>query len=904
MKLYFVSLALLVSLFLTSCGTSGPTPPPPATYTIGGTVSGLAGTGLVLQDNGGNNLTVNASATSFAFTTAITSGSSYKVTILSQPSSPAQSCAMTHGSGTATANVTNISVTCTTTTYTIGGAISCLAGSGLVLQDNAGNNLTVSSGATTFTFTTALNAGATYAVTVLTQPSTPTQNCVVTSGTGTANANVTTVNVACTTLYTIGGAITGLVGTGLVLQNNGLNNLTVPAGATTFAFTMPIAGGSAYSVTVLTQPTVPTQKCVVTGGSGTATGTLASVSIACTTTTYTVGGTTSGLAGTGLVLLDNKGNNLNVTANGPFAFTAGVGEGLPYSVTIATQPTGPAQVCGVANGTGTSSVNVTNVSVTCTTTTYTIGGTLTTFTGTGLVLQDNLGDNLTLGAPTTSFTFATPLDVGTTYSVTVLTQPPTQTCLVTGGSGTASANVTSVVVTCTEWVWENGPDTDDQLGVYGTMGTASTSNVPGARYSGVSWIDTTGNFWLFGGLVYLSPTNAADFNDLWEGNYDSSGQWQWNWVGGQDVAGVGGTYGTLGTAASGNLPGARDSHVSWTDASGNFWLFGGHGYDLKQDPGDLNDLWEYSTSGPNAGLWTWVSGSNTVNQIGTYGTMGTGTTGTTPTVPGARYNPVSWVDKNGNFWLFGGYGFDSTGAVGYLNDLWEGSFNSSNQWVWTWQGPVGSDVEGGDGHYGSKGVGGLSPATFPGSRYLATSWADTNGNLWLFGGYGLDSVGNTAVLSDLWEYNIGTGIWTWVGGPENAAIQGTYGTMGTPAAANFPGSRKGAVSWTDSLGNFWLFGGVGVDSTNTSGELNDLWEYTPNLTNPTQGEWTWQSGANVVNQSGAYGSLGVAATANVPGSRGVSASWIDSSGNLWLFGGNGPESGANGSFNDLWKFVP
>ena len=821
MKLYLLILALLVSLFLTGCGTSGPTPPPPVTYTIDGTVSGLTGTGLVLQDNGGNNLTVSANADTFAFTTA-------------------------------------------------------------------------------------LDSGASYAVTVLTQPSTPTQNCVVTNGSGTANANVTTVNIACTTLYTIGGSITNLVGTGLVLQNNGLNNLTVPAGATTFALTIPIASSSAYSVTVLTQPTFPTQKCVVAGGSGTATGTVASVSIACTTTTYTVGGTTSGLAGTGLVLQDNDGNNLNVTANGPFTFTAGVGEGLPYSVTIAAQPTGPVQVCGVANGNGTSSVNVTNVSVTCTTTTYTIGGTLTSFTGTGLVLQDNLGDNLTLGAPATSFTFATPLDVGTTYSVTVLTQPPTQTCLVTGGSGTASANVTSVVVTCTEWVWENGPDTNDQLGVYGTMGTASTTNVPGARYSGVSWIDKSGNFWLFGGLVYLSPTNAADFNDLWEGNYNSSGQWQWNWVGGEDVAGVGGTYGTMGTATSGNLPGARDSHVSWTDASGNFWLFGGHGWDSNKDPGDLNDLWEYSTTGPNAGLWTWVSGSDTINQIGTYGTMGTGTTGTTPTVPGARYNPVSWVDKNGNFWLFGGYGFDSTGAVGYLNDLWEGSYNSSNQWIWTWQGPLASDVQGVKGAYGSKGTGGLSPATFPGARILATSWTDTNGNLWLFGGFGLDSVNSVseAVLSDLWEYNIGTGIWTWMGGPDTAAILGTYGTLGTPASTNIPGSRKGAVSWTDSLGNFWLFGGVGVDSTNTSGELNDLWEYTPNLTNPTQGEWTWQSGAEVVNQSGAYGSLGVAATTNVPGSRGVSASWIDSNGNLWLFGGNGPESGPNGSFNDLWKFVP
>src|SRR5271166_4989187 len=168
MKLYLVILTLLVCLFSAGCGSSGPTLPPPATYTIGGTVSGLAGTGLVLQDNSGNNLTVSANATTFSFTTAITSGSGYKVTVLTQPSSPAQSCAVTGGSGTATANITNVSVTCTNT---IGGTISGLTGTGLVLQDNGGNNLTVSANATTFTFATALDSGASYAVTVLTQPS-------------------------------------------------------------------------------------------------------------------------------------------------------------------------------------------------------------------------------------------------------------------------------------------------------------------------------------------------------------------------------------------------------------------------------------------------------------------------------------------------------------------------------------------------------------------------------------------------------------------------------------------------------------------------------------------------------------------------------------------------------------
>jgi hypothetical protein len=899
MKRYLVVLLLGVSLFSTGCGSGGSSTTDPATYTIGGTVAGLTGAGLVLQDNAGNNLTVSANAKTFTFATAITSGSAYKVTVLTQPSSPAQSCAVTSGSGMASANVTTVSVACTMTTYTIGGTVSGLTGTGLVLQDNAGNNLTVSAGATTFSFTTALDAGASYAVTVLTQPSSPTQTCVVTNGSGTANANVTNVGVACTTMYTIGGTISNLVGTGLVLQNNGLNNLTVSAGAASFTFTTLVASGSGYNVTVLSQPSVPTQNCVVTGGTGTANANVTTVSIACTTITYSVGGTISGLVGTGLVLEDNGGNSLPVSANATtFTFT-GAGAGTGYNVTVSTQPSTPVQNCVVANGSGTSSVNVTNVSVTCTTTMYTIGGTVAGLTGAGLVLQDNGGNNLTVPANETSFTFATQLDSIQNYNVTVLTQPstPTQNCTVSGGTGTAGPDLT-IGVTCVnigEWTWEDGPNVDNQLGVYGSMGTASTSNVPGARYSGVSWSDTSGNFWLFGGLVYLSPTNAADFNDLWEGNFDSSGQWQWNWVGGDDVAGEGGTYGTMGTAAPGNLPGARDSAVSWTDKNGNFWVFGGHGYDVNRMADNLNDLWEYNTTGATKGQWTWVSGLDQVDQTGNYGT--TIGTGTTSTVPGARYSAVSWIDKSGNFWLFGGYGYDSTGAVGYLNDLWEGNYNSSNQWIWTWMG--GSSTEGVKGTYGSKGM--SNPLNIPGARYLSTSWTDTQGNLWLFGGYGLDSVGDTAVLSDLWEYSASTTTpqWTWVGGPETAAIQGVYGTLGTSAASNIPGSRKGAVAWSDSTGNFWLFGGVGLDSVDAAGELNDLWQY-----NPTLGDWTWESGSEVVNQPGNWGSLGVAATTNVPGARGVSASWIDSTGNLWLFGGNGPESGVNGSFSDLWKFVP
>ncbi len=107
-----------------------------------------------------------------------------------------------------------------------------------MLQNNGGSNLTVSADGN-FTFATAINSGAAYAVTVLTQPSG--QTCTVASGSGTASANVTNVAVTCTNTppqtFTIGGTVSGLAAsTSVVLQNNGGSNLTVPAnGSFTFA---------------------------------------------------------------------------------------------------------------------------------------------------------------------------------------------------------------------------------------------------------------------------------------------------------------------------------------------------------------------------------------------------------------------------------------------------------------------------------------------------------------------------------------------------------------------------------------------------------------------------------------------------------------------------------------------
>jgi hypothetical protein len=138
---------------------------------------------------------------------------------------------------------------------------------------------------------------------------------------------------------------------------------------------------------------------------------------------------------------------------------------------------------------------------------------------------------------------------------------------------------------------------------------------------------------------------------------------EWTWISGANEVNQAGTYGTEGTAAASNVPGARQGAISWMDGAGNLWLFGGMNADDNGTPtGLLNDLWIYSH-----GQWTWVAGGNTANQPGTYGTQGTAAA---VNVPGARTGAVSWTDPAGNLWLLGGTGLASSATGGLLNDLW------------------------------------------------------------------------------------------------------------------------------------------------------------------------------------------------------------------------------------------
>ncbi len=437
-----------------------------------------------------------------------------------------------------------------------------------------------------------------------------------------------------------------------------------------------------------------------------------------------------------------------------------------------------------------------------------------------------------------------------------------------GGSG-ASNNPASVA-----WAWAAGSNTRGASGLYGTKGVPNAGNVPGARANAASWSDESGNLWLFGGWGRDSEGSFGPLNDLWR--FDGSA---WTWASGSLTRNAEGVYGTRGGAAPQNVPGAREGASSLSDESGNLWLFGGDGRDSEGNLGGLNDLWRFDGS-----HWMWVSGSTTRSAEGVYGTRGVAAP---ENVPGAREDASSWHDKSGNLWLFGGWGRDSEGNFGRLNDLWR--FDGS---MWTWV--SGSATINAAGGYGTQGI--ASPGNVPGGRTNASSWSDESGNLWLFGGFGYDSGGAQGFLNDLWRFDGSE--WTWVSGSDTRGAKGEYGTQGVAAPENVPGAREDASSWHDKSGNLWLFGGFGRDSEVNFGRLNDLWRFDGS-------EWTWVSGSDTPNAAGEYGTRGVAAPQNVPGAREGASSWRDGSGNLWLFGGSGRDSGGNtGRLNDLWRFAP
>ena len=413
----------------------------------------------------------------------------------------------------------------------------------------------------------------------------------------------------------------------------------------------------------------------------------------------------------------------------------------------------------------------------------------------------------------------------------------------------------------------------------------------------------------------------------------------WSWISGSNTIYQTGVYGTKGVPHLNNIPGSRYGH-QMINIDGNIFLNGGKGFDAS-NLGYLNDLWKYNFS---ISQWTWLSGSNTINNVGIYGIKQV----YGPYIPSSRYNHQI-INIDGDIHLYGGYGYiqSISGDFGYHNDLWK--YDSLiDQWMWMygseelnefayyanglpgsreshqmitidgniymhggighdetnfgllnglwkylsqfgWEKLSGSDYINAIGRYGTKGVPHLDNA--PGSRF-GHQMINIDGNIFLHGGKGYDEgffsyLFDPGYLNDLWKYNISTTLWTWMSGGNIIDQAGVYGINGVSHIDNVPGSRyEHQMLVFDE--DIFLHGGLSYNNV-----FNDLWKY-----DFSNDEWTWMSGSNITNQFGVYGIKGVSHIDNIPGSR-HSHQMITIDENIFLNGGNFTLS----LLNDLWKYV-
>ncbi len=401
---------------------------------------------------------------------------------------------------------------------------------------------------------------------------------------------------------------------------------------------------------------------------------------------------------------------------------------------------------------------------------------------------------------------------------------------------------------------------------------------------------------------------------------------QWMWIHGSNLPNSLGNWGTIGIASPTNDPPAVYEPCEWKDHNGNFWIFGGW-----NPNGIYNAMWKYN---PSNNQWTWMKGPNTTNSSGNYGVQGIPSQINNP--PSRGWGIISWVDIDGNFWMFGG----AKNNILY-SDLWKYNI-ATNEWTWM-KGPGF-----GSGHYGIKGI--PDTANYPRGRCETTvGWTDISGDLWLFGGSTIPGPD----LNDLWRYNISTNTWTWMKGSNDFNQQGIYGTVMTEDSINTPGARWPYSHWRDNCGNLWLFAGA-----ENTGEFNDMWRYNiatnnwtwmggSNLQNatgnygtqctgnainvpwpihenpacwtdqngkfwnfqlnillsydPVNNIWTWVSGNNTWVNTGSWGILGVPSSSNHPNGRRGNMAWEDNSGHLYFFGGT--NASTNGDYNDLWIYT-
>jgi hypothetical protein len=351
-------------------------------------------------------------------------------------------------------------------------------------------------------------------------------------------------------------------------------------------------------------------------------------------------------------------------------------------------------------------------------------------------------------------------------------------------------------------------------------------------------------------------------------------------------------------------------------------MYGGYGIDGAGVSQILDDLWSFDPTLGAYGEWAWMGGHALATPVrpGAYGPK---YAAADANWPGARTGAGSWTDKQGRLWLFGGYGPDASGVVGFFNDLWvfDPALGAHGQWAWISGSKTIPSCSycGNPGVYGTQGQ--FDATNVPGSRDIPVCWTDASGRMWFYSGIGFDSSPTFffADLEDIWVFDPAQGDhgeWAWMGGP-NTGVEwdaiGSYGSEFQPAPENIPSYHQAPSHWNDADGSLWLFGGFGSDSAGVNAPLNDVWNFDP--TAGSGGEWAWAGGDNTITYFGRRGNYpGQKAKVGpkyhfgddfLPGARSFSLNWTDAKNRHWLLAGDGiGPFGCHGYLSDLWVFDP
>lgn len=450
------------------------------TFRLGGSVTGLRNGTVVLEVKAtstgrSESFSLGVSEnTTFSSPAFAANGMSYEVSVLVQPSSPAQTCEVNNGSGVVNAaDVTNIQVTCATDRHTLSVRVTGLEGSGLSFTN--GTDTAAASGNDTFVVST-LDSGSAWALTVGAQPTSPWQTCtIIDQAEGTIGNADTVVDVVCVTnRYHVIARVSGLVGDGVTLRQG--NDSASTAFNNDVTFDTLVASGEAYEVSVSVQPRLPGQLCVAS--SGVVAGADVIVPVSCATIPYKLYVDVNGLQpGTSVEI--QHGNTTAIRTANDTASLLEVEAGSPILLTVAHHPESPWQTCVFDNAGGVMPEADTTRVLTCSINAYPLGFSVSGLVGQGLAFADSVSaQTLTLNGPATTGAFATQVTSGSDYTVGITQQPtaPWQTCVLNAPAfGQVAGAALALPVACTTDEFDFDLNTSGLTDVSGATVTLSTS---------------------------------------------------------------------------------------------------------------------------------------------------------------------------------------------------------------------------------------------------------------------------------------------------------------------------------------------------------------------------------------------------------------------------------------------